>query len=266
MADAEIGDKIRCRFRKEGDLRLLSHHDLMRCVERMLRRARLPFRLTQGYHPCPRIIFAQALPLGVAGLAEVLEIEFTQPLPLSETLEALNREAPSGLVFTTAKIIPLNVNAVPRRAVYEFPIPPDRNTEISERCQHLLAAATIWIDKQHPRPRRVNVRPYLRSLEIDQQRLRVDTWITGHGSIRIEEFLAQFGLDDELARGSVLTRTWLELHDEVPPTEAMDAPPNGPPETVPLESIPPSPTDEGGDDRPPWRGAWGLSPNGPVVE
>ena len=36
-------DKVRIRFRKSGDLRLLSHHDLMRTFERMLRRAALPF-------------------------------------------------------------------------------------------------------------------------------------------------------------------------------------------------------------------------------
>ena len=31
--------KVRLRFAKCGDLRLVSHHDLMRCLERMLRRA-----------------------------------------------------------------------------------------------------------------------------------------------------------------------------------------------------------------------------------
>jgi len=51
-------DKFRIRFRKVGDLRLLSHHDLMRTFERMLRRAGLPFRSTEGFHPKPRMVFA----------------------------------------------------------------------------------------------------------------------------------------------------------------------------------------------------------------
>ena len=34
--------KVRLRFAKNGDLRLVSHHDLMRCLERMIRRAELP--------------------------------------------------------------------------------------------------------------------------------------------------------------------------------------------------------------------------------
>jgi uncharacterized protein (DUF2344 family) len=35
--------KLRIRFRKAGELRLFSHHDLMRCFERMLRRAAIPY-------------------------------------------------------------------------------------------------------------------------------------------------------------------------------------------------------------------------------
>ena len=51
------GDKIRFRFHKADELRLLSHHDLMRCTERMLRRAELPFKSTAGFHPMPRFVF-----------------------------------------------------------------------------------------------------------------------------------------------------------------------------------------------------------------
>ena len=74
-------DKMRFRFRKDGALRLLSHHDLMRCFERMLRRAALPVRQSQGFHPKPRLIFALSLPLGVIGCEEVAELELEEVLP-----------------------------------------------------------------------------------------------------------------------------------------------------------------------------------------
>ena len=67
--------KFRVRFRKAGDLRLVSHHDLMHVFERMFRRADLPLRATQGFNPRPRMWFALSLALGVAGLNEVLEFE-----------------------------------------------------------------------------------------------------------------------------------------------------------------------------------------------
>src|SRR5579871_5404355 len=86
-------DKVRLRFRKGGPLRLLSHHDLMRTFERMLRRAALPFRRTQGFHPKPRLVFALSLPLGVVGGDEVVELELDQVLPPEEIHERLARQA-----------------------------------------------------------------------------------------------------------------------------------------------------------------------------
>src|SRR5687767_6489255 len=72
--------KYRLRFRKAGHLRLVSHHDLMHCFERMLRRAALPLCTTQGFHPQPRMVFAQSLALGVVGSEEVLELEMSEVL------------------------------------------------------------------------------------------------------------------------------------------------------------------------------------------
>src|SRR5262245_30862643 len=75
-------DKVRLRFRKTGPLRLLSHHDLLRCFERLLRRAGLPVHRTHGFHPHPRLVFALSLPLGVVGCEEVAELELDEILPV----------------------------------------------------------------------------------------------------------------------------------------------------------------------------------------
>ena len=70
--------KIRLRFRKDGDLRLISHHDLLRTFERMLRRAAIPFHSTQGFNPKPRLVFALSLALGIIGHEEVVELELDE--------------------------------------------------------------------------------------------------------------------------------------------------------------------------------------------
>src|SRR5580704_8755567 len=109
-------DKVRIRFSKDGDLRLVSHLDLMRAFERMLRRASLPFRSTEGFHPQPRMIFALSLPLGVAGLAEVVEIEWTEPVEPDQARERLSAQSPLGLAILTARRIELKQSARVRRA------------------------------------------------------------------------------------------------------------------------------------------------------
>ncbi len=90
-------EKVRIRFRKLGLLRLLSHHDLLRTFERMLRRAEIPFHNTQGFHPKPRLVFALSLPLGVIGLDEVAELELDRSIGAEEVHHRLVEQAPPGL-------------------------------------------------------------------------------------------------------------------------------------------------------------------------
>ena len=119
------GDKLRFRFAKTGRLRLLSHHDLMRCLERMLRRADVPFKSTAGFHPGPRVVFAQSLPLGVVGRDEVVELELTEPRDSDDVLGALNEQAPDGLRFFRATVVPMKTTAMPRRIAAPGQDPPN---------------------------------------------------------------------------------------------------------------------------------------------
>src|SRR5437764_8545958 len=151
-------DKFRIRFRKRGDLRFLSHHDLMRTFERMLRRAGLPFRSTSGFHPKPRMVFPMSLALGVAGLHEAIEFEFTVELPADEVYSRLVAQAPAGLELLAIRGIPMNLTGQPSRAVYRLAVPPNRLPDLAERCSALLAQADCWVERMHPQPRRVDIR------------------------------------------------------------------------------------------------------------
>ena len=73
-----LGEKLRFRFAKTGTLRLLSHHDLMRCLERHAPSRGHPFN-RPPVPPDPRFVFALSLPLGVIGRDEVVEIELIRP-------------------------------------------------------------------------------------------------------------------------------------------------------------------------------------------
>lgn len=254
------GDKIRLRFRKAGGLRLLSHHDLMRCAERMCRRAAVPLKFTAGFHPAPRIVFALSLSLGAEGANEVVEVELTRPLTADELLASLNAQAPAGLTFFSAKVIDPKATAVPRRMVYRLPLPADRVGPTAALARELLAQDKVWVDRLRHRPRRVNVRPYLRRIEVRDGAVELDLWVTPFGTARADELVKLLGLQDELDAGAVLERTELELHDETLPGQP-DGPPEGPAETAPLNHAPVGAIEEDAV-----AGTWGLSPNGPVVE
>jgi radical SAM-linked protein len=207
-------DKFRIRFRKGGDLRLLSHHDLMRTFERMLRRAALPFRSSEGFHPKPRMVFALSLSLGAVGLEEVVELELTEELNPTDVLSRLTAESPPGLdLFSIRRIAP-TATAQVCRTVYRLAVPPERRNPLSQRCTEILSQPECWVDRAKPQPRRVNIRPYLRDLRAGPDALEIDLTVTSTGTARADEVLALLGVADLLDTGAVVERSVLELHDE----------------------------------------------------
>jgi radical SAM-linked protein len=257
-----VGDKLRFRFEKTGDLRLLSHHDLMRCAERMMRRAAVPFKMTAGFHPAPRLVFALSLSLGIVGRNEVLELELTEPRESEDVLAAFRAQAPIGWRFHSVKVVPMKASAVARRIVYRIELPDDRVDSVRAIADSLMASPEVWVDRLHPRPRQLDIRPYLRNLRVEDGAFQADIWVTGTGTARADELLKLLRIDDLLDAGHVLERTELELNDETPP-DAIDGPPTGPALTRRLELSPGSVPD---DDEPSPTATWGLSPSGPVVE
>ena len=224
-------DKVRIRFRKSGTLRLLSHHDLMRTFERLLRRSELPFHRSQGFHPKPRLIFALSLPLGVVGREEVVELELGQVLPLEDIHARLARQAPPGLEILSVRRIHLKVNAQVRRLAYALPVPAERLPDLRSRIAEVLAAQECWIDRHRPQSRqagrRLDVRPFLVELLIHPHdgseksvMLEMVLRLTSAGTARPEEVLGLLRLEDLLDAGVVFERSRLELHDELPALEA----------------------------------------------
>jgi radical SAM-linked protein len=209
-------DKVRFRFRKDGALRLLSHHDLMRCFERMLRRAALPVRQSQGFHPKPRLIFALSLPLGVIGCEEVAELELDEILPPEEVRERLVRQAPAGMEILSLRRIDFKAGAQIHSLTYRMAIPADRVDEAARRAAELMAAAECLVDRTRPTPRRVNLRAWLLDLQVTTH-LEMKLCLTPAGTARPEEVLTVLGLSDLLEAGAVLERVRLELVDETPP-------------------------------------------------
>jgi radical SAM-linked protein len=205
--------KVRLRFAKRGDLRLVSHHDLMRCLERLLRRAQIPVAHTQGFNPRPKVVFTLALALGIEGRREVVELELAEPLDPAEVLSRLRAQAPSGLEFLEAHEVeagrPVQAGAVQ----YEFEVPADRREAAAHALQTLLASECWTYTRQRPdRTVEFDLRPFVLSAELDLQGvLQFRLKMVPSGSVRPEEVIDALGLRDLLGQGVVLARTEIEL-------------------------------------------------------
>lgn len=230
--------KVRIRFRKAGPLRLVSHHDLMHCFERMFRRANLPFRSTQGFHPQPKIVFALSLALGVIGCEEVVEVELDQPIDPDEIHRRLTQQCPPGLEILSVRQIDLKTKAHVVRVGYQVALPAERLCELPDRITKVLNQTEFWVDRTRPKPRRFNLRPFIDELALAGDRLEMALWVGNYGMARPEEILMALGLGDLFEAGLVLERTKLELLDEQPSITARRPrlEPEGPEPRLPGET------------------------------
>jgi radical SAM family uncharacterized protein/radical SAM-linked protein len=94
--------RYRVGFQKLGPTAFLGHLDLVRAVPRVLRRIEIPMAYSEGFHPKPEMVFAPALSLGVPSLDEYVDLKFLSAPEPAALVEAMNKVAPEGLVFTGA--------------------------------------------------------------------------------------------------------------------------------------------------------------------
>lgn len=86
---------VRVEYRKFGPLAFISHLDLIRCWERIVRRADIGVSFTEGFHPRPKFSFSPPLPVGFEGERELLDIRLER-LRL-DVKDRINRVAPYGI-------------------------------------------------------------------------------------------------------------------------------------------------------------------------
>ncbi|MDB9378621.1 TIGR03936 family radical SAM-associated protein, partial [Nodularia sphaerocarpa] len=97
--------RVRVWFGKQGTMALVSHLDLMRLFDRVIRRAGLPIAFTGGFHPGPRIAIASALALGATSSGEVVDFELTQLVEVETFRQKLLQELPTDIpVYNVATI------------------------------------------------------------------------------------------------------------------------------------------------------------------
>lgn len=89
--------KLRIRYAKRGRMRFTSTRDFQRALERAVRKAALPMAYSGGFHPHPKISYANAAPTGAASEAEYVEISLTREVDPASVVPPLDAALPQGL-------------------------------------------------------------------------------------------------------------------------------------------------------------------------
>ncbi|MFO7898814.1 MAG: TIGR03936 family radical SAM-associated protein [Planctomycetota bacterium] len=195
--------RYRIRFGKRRVVRFISHRDLMDAFARSFRRAGLPVRMSQGFHPRPRFSLPAPLPLGIEGLDEVLEVDLVRPLDAEAVADRLGRATPDGIDILRARQLGPGQKARVHSATYRV-----RGDVTQRAIDRLLGRSTVTVTRRGGKE--VDIRPYIERVSRSDRGWEFELLVTNAGTARPAEVV------DELcgnggAAASRMVRTHVNL-------------------------------------------------------
>ncbi len=97
--------KMLAVFEKGARLRHIGHLDLMRAMQRALRRSSLPIRYSQGFNPHILLSFAAPLSLGAVGMREVMEVALERDVTAEEFTSRLSGALPPDIRLLSCRAV-----------------------------------------------------------------------------------------------------------------------------------------------------------------
>ena len=176
--------RLRVTYVKQNRLALLSHLELARALERAVRRANLPFAVSQGFSPHMRIAFGSALPVGVGGTHEIFDVLLTNYVAPDNALVALQKASVVDLMPHSCAYVEHNVQA----ASVCFPY-SDYEAQLSCAVECVRVPETITVLRKN-KEKELMVHEYLEgSVRVQGTCLQFTLQAKPIGSLRCDTFL-----------------------------------------------------------------------------
>ena len=215
----------RIRFVKGNELKYLSHLELIRAIERALRRGNLPLAFSEGFHPHAKLSFGPALAVGISSQDEYFDLQLTEDWNQEKVVSVLNSTLPRGIAVVegrkcSQKVKPLN--AIINRAAYlvELFVPAeDRNLVIEELTSIVNRKEVIVTRTNKNGQKQVNIRQLLHNLKIeiiseDIIQLELIVKIGNDGNFRPEEIVNLLPRTVEIIN-LIRTGLWYEEQEQI---------------------------------------------------
>lgn len=207
--------RYRIRFAKTGLLRWISHRDLARLWERVVRRAALNLSMSEGFHPKPRIGFPSALALGVIGLNEVVELELAEELTPQQLLSRLQQDHQPGLIINSVHRLPDAFGkARLKQSDYVITIVEGADLDRTRRAVETLLGQDSVSFSRKDKTLTAEVATQIPLLQIGDGELHLQLAASDAASLRPTDVLHLLGLDDWVEQGATITRKGVTLHSE----------------------------------------------------
>lgn len=202
--------RLRVRYAKRGRLAYLGHLEVIHTIERAVRRAAMPYAVSQGFSPHMRVGFTSALPVGTSSSCEWFDLFLTDLVPAPEALRRLCAASAPDLMPDLAGYIDLRTPALTAeitRVGYRIELVPapgrSYGTESVRAALESIRARQCIPYQRGKKAKELDLEKTLLGFTVVGEPcslliLTLDTLCDNEGSLRPEILLA--ALDQELTR------------------------------------------------------------------
>lgn|GEM_PF-162916 len=205
--------RVRIQYAKKVELRFFSHLDVVRMIERAIRRSRLPVAYSAGFHPRPKISFGPPLPWGAISQAEYLDLMLDSDYE-PVFVESFKQQLPTGLSIVRTLALPAKVMSLFERVnlmLYRVALPSSAEAW-DEKVRGFLGETSVMVERiTESGTRGVNIRPFVQDLRLNRSEeasfLEMELTISEKGTVRPGEIVAYLGADEGIdPRGLLFER------------------------------------------------------------
>lgn len=178
--------------------------DLLRTMERVMRRAQLPLAYSEGFNPHPKVSFGSALAVGVTSAGEYMDVELIREMEPSQVKEALDNSMPPAIKvqeIITIETRSTSLNALINRAHYQTVVRLTANlaqSELESALKGLMENESLVVTRRGKKgPRQIDIRPGIFNIkgnvENDRVILQMELQTGEQGNVKPEEVVQILG-------------------------------------------------------------------------
>lgn len=219
--------KIRIKFAKEGAMKFIGHLDVMRYFQKVMRKADVDIRYSEGFSPHQIMSFAAPLGVGLTSRGEYVDIEVLTTDSSAEMLRRINAVMVEGMEALSYKRLPDNAgNAMSIVAAADYTV-TFRETYAPEDWDDFAAGLKPWLaqdqilvmKKTKKGEKEMDIRPLIYQMRVEGQEIQMQI-ATGSAanlkpSMIIQTYMESRGM--ELAEFALMVRrneVYADLGDE----------------------------------------------------
>lgn len=169
--------KIRIKFTKQGPVRFIGHLDVMRYFQKVMRRAEVNIRYSEGFSPHQIMSFASPLSVGLTSNGEYMDIEVHSTRDSKTMVEEINAVSSESIRVVSYRLLDDSAkNAMSQVAAADYTLwfkegyVPEDEKGFYERFLAFCERESIEITKETKKGEKtVDLKPYLYEVRLEER-------------------------------------------------------------------------------------------------